>query len=202
LSLYRTLSPRTSKFKIAVASLGLAAAAAGSVSVWSVSAAAQPTASARPAVQVQTGVSAAGLRPASSGQRTAAAAPRSAVLDAVTAAKAPAGKPKPKHHARPRKLTPKQVARQMLKTFHWRKWQFRYLSMLWSRESSWNVHASNPYSGAYGIPQAVPGSKMASAGPHWSTSARTQIRWGMRYIKSRYGSPYWAWQHELGDGWY
>jgi hypothetical protein len=43
---------------------------------------------------------------------------------------------------------------------------------------------------------------MATAGPNWTGSARTQIRWGMRYIKSRYGSPYWAWEHEIGDGWY
>ena len=81
--------------------------------------------------------------------------------------------------------------------FGWRpKYQFRYVNWLWDRESSWNVYATNPYSGAYGIPQAVPGSKMASAGPRWQTSARTQIRWGLRYIKSRYGKPSRAWAHE------
>jgi len=87
--------------------------------------------------------------------------------------------------------------------FGWRpKYQFRYVNWLWDRESSWNVYASNPYSGAYGIPQAVPGSKMASAGPHWRTSARTQIRWGLRYIRSRYGKPSRAWAHERAYGWY
>lgn len=101
-----------------------------------------------------------------------------------------------------RRLTPRQIARRMLRTFHWTQWQFRWLNLLWSHESSWNVHASNPYSGAYGIPQAVPGSKMATAGPNWTSSAWTQIRWGLRYIKGRYGSPYRAWEHELATGWY
>jgi hypothetical protein len=100
------------------------------------------------------------------------------------------------------RLTPRQLARRLLHRFHWRQRQFHYLNLLWSRESSWNIHALNAYSGAYGIPQAVPGSKMASAGPHWQTSARTQILWGLHYIKARYGSPAGAWNHELTVGWY
>ncbi|MGO8980902.1 MAG: lytic transglycosylase domain-containing protein [Streptosporangiaceae bacterium] len=96
----------------------------------------------------------------------------------------------------------KQIAWAMLRKFGWNTPQFKYLDWLWSRESSWNVRAENPYSGAYGIPQAVPGDKMASAGPSWPTDPATQIRWGMRYIKSRYGSPYGAWRHEAADGWY
>jgi hypothetical protein len=99
-------------------------------------------------------------------------------------------------------LTPRAIARRLLHHFHWSRRQFRYLNPLWDRESSWNVFASNPYSGAYGIPQAVPGSKMATAGSHWRTSARTQIRWGLRYIKDQYGSPRAAWEHELATGWY
>jgi hypothetical protein len=99
--------------------------------------------------------------------------------------------------------TPKQIARQMLGRFHWSaKRQFPYLDKLWARESGWNVHAVNPYSGAAGIPQAVPGSKMASAGPDWPDNARTQIRWGLRYIRDRYGSPRGAWDHEASVGWY
>jgi hypothetical protein len=86
--------------------------------------------------------------------------------------------------------------------FHWRRWQFYYLDLLWNAESGWNRYATNPYSGAYGIPQAVPGNKMAAAGPGWRTSARTQIHWGMLYIKERYGTPYWAWEHERWYGWY
>ncbi len=93
--------------------------------------------------------------------------------------------------------------RMMSHRFGWRpKYQFRSLNKLWDRESGWNVHASNPYSGAYGIPQAVPGSKMATAGPDWVNSARTQIRWGLRYIRSRYGKPRRAWAHECAYGWY
>ncbi len=98
----------------------------------------------------------------------------------------------------------REIAWQMMyNRFGWRpKYQFRYVNWLWDRESSWNVYASNPYSGAYGIPQAVPGSKMASAGSRWRTSARTQIRWGLRYIRSRYGKPRRAWAHERAYGWY
>ncbi len=97
---------------------------------------------------------------------------------------------------------PRQIARSLLRRFHWRGWQFRYLDRLWEQESGWNRYAANPYSGAYGIPQADPGGVMASAGPGWRWNARTQIRWGLRYIRGRYGSPYWAWQHELVYNWY
>jgi hypothetical protein len=100
-------------------------------------------------------------------------------------------------------LTPRQIARRMFGAFHWRpKRQFRFLNLLWERESSWNVHAQNPWSGAYGIPQAVPGTKMSSAGPDWQNSARTQVLWGLRYIKAIYGKPRFAWMHEVQDGWY
>jgi hypothetical protein len=99
--------------------------------------------------------------------------------------------------------TPQQIAWKMLKHFHWSaRHQFPYLDKLWTRESGWNVHALNPSSGAAGIPQAVPGSKMASAGPNWPSNARTQIRWGLRYIRARYGSPRRAWEHEASVGWY
>jgi resuscitation-promoting factor RpfB len=101
-----------------------------------------------------------------------------------------------------RALTPRQIARQMLPSFGWTQRQFPYLNWLWNRESGWNKFAENPYSGAYGIPQALPGAKMASAGPNWRSNARTQIRWGLRYIRSRYGSPRWAWAHEVAYGWY
>ena len=101
-----------------------------------------------------------------------------------------------------RALTPRQIARQMLPSFGWTQRQFPYLNWLWNRESGWNKFAENPYSGAYGIPQALPGAKMASAGPNWRSNARTQIRWGLRYIRARYGSPRWAWAHEVAYGWY
>jgi hypothetical protein len=73
---------------------------------------------------------------------------------------------------------------------------------LWNHESHWNVHAGNPSSGAYGIPQALPGTKMASAGPNWHDDARTQIKWGLGYIKSRYSTPCGAWGHFQSSNWY
>ncbi|MFC7732137.1 lytic transglycosylase domain-containing protein [Actinomadura keratinilytica] len=80
--------------------------------------------------------------------------------------------------------------------------QFGCLVNLWNKESGWNYRATNPSSGAYGIPQALPGSKMASEGADWRTNAKTQIRWGLNYIKGRYGSPCAAWQHSQSTGWY
>ncbi len=116
-------------------------------------------------------------------------------------AAADAKKPKKKKHHK--HLTAKQIAWSIMGWFHWKaKWQFRYLNKLWMRESSWNVYAANPYSGAYGIPQALPGDKMASVAKDWRTNPKTQIRWGMRYIKHLYGSPKNAWAHEIDDGWY
>jgi hypothetical protein len=101
-----------------------------------------------------------------------------------------------------RVLSPRRIARRMLRSFGWARTQFSYLNWLWDEESSWNVYAQNPFSGAYGIPQAVPGGKMAAAGPAWRTSAATQILWGLRYIQEVYGSPAGAWDHEVAYGWY
>lgn len=79
--------------------------------------------------------------------------------------------------------------------------QYGCLFDLWQRESGWTYNAENA-SGAYGIPQALPGSKMASAGPDWETNPTTQIKWGLGYIKSVYSTPCGAWGHEESDGWY
>jgi hypothetical protein len=98
--------------------------------------------------------------------------------------------------------SPQQIAEQMLSQFGWSSSQFSCLQPLWAQESGWNIYASNPGSGAYGIPQALPGSKMASAGPDWQSNAATQIRWGLTYIQGTYGSPCAAWSHEQADGWY
>jgi hypothetical protein len=95
-----------------------------------------------------------------------------------------------------------QIAMGMLGSYGWSSSQFSCLDSLWNQESGWNVYATNPTSGAYGIPQALPGDKMASAGPDWQTDAATQIRWGLSYIQSLYGSPCGAWAHEEADGWY
>jgi hypothetical protein len=80
--------------------------------------------------------------------------------------------------------------------------QFPCLNKLWNRESGWNHRAYNESSGAYGIPQALPGSKMQSAGSDWKTNPATQIKWGLGYIKDRYGNPCNAWQHSEDAGWY
>lgn len=80
--------------------------------------------------------------------------------------------------------------------------QFACLQPLWNEESGWNPYAQNPSSGAYGIPQALPGSKMASAGPDWQTNPDTQIRWGIQYLNDTYGSPCGGWAHEQAYGWY
>jgi len=101
-----------------------------------------------------------------------------------------------------RRLTARQIAWFMLKSYGWTTREYPSLSSLWARESGWNPYARNSYSGAYGIPQAMPGGKMASAGGDWRTNPRTQIRWGLHYIKVVYGSPSRAWRHEFSYGWY
>lgn len=80
--------------------------------------------------------------------------------------------------------------------------QMPCLDKLWTKESGWNHRAYNSGSGATGIPQALPGSKMASAGSDWQTNPATQIKWGLGYIKGRYGTPCKAWQHSQATGWY
>jgi len=97
---------------------------------------------------------------------------------------------------------PKDIARALLASYGWSESQFGCLDSLWTRESNWNVHADNPHSSAYGIPQALPGSKMASAGPDWENNAVTQIKWGLGYIQDRYGSPCAAWGHSESHGFY
>jgi hypothetical protein len=95
------------------------------------------------------------------------------------------------------------LGHRMIKDFGWpsvRRW--RCLKRLWNFESSWRVHADNPYSSAYGIPQALPGKKMATAGDHWRRNAQTQIRWGLRYIRSRYSGTCGALHHSRTTGWY
>jgi hypothetical protein len=80
--------------------------------------------------------------------------------------------------------------------------QFPCLDKLFARESGWNPRASNASSGAYGIPQALPGSKMASVASDWKTNAATQIKWGLQYIEGRYNTPCGAWSHSQNTGWY
>jgi len=94
------------------------------------------------------------------------------------------------------------AARQMVLARGWGEDQYSCLYNLWQKESNWNVYAQNRSSGAYGIPQSLPGSKMASAGADWQTNAVTQISWGLGYIAGRYGTPCGAWAHSQAVGWY
>lgn len=94
-----------------------------------------------------------------------------------------------------------RIAASMLASYGWGADQMAPLVALWTKESGWNPGAYNP-SGAYGIPQSLPGSKMASAGPDWRTNPATQIRWGLSYIKGVYGSPAAAWGHSQATNWY
>jgi hypothetical protein len=80
--------------------------------------------------------------------------------------------------------------------------QFSCLVTVWNRESHWNHKAHNRSSGAHGIPQALPGSKMRSAGADWRTNPVTQIKWGLGYIHGRYGNPCGALRHMNSHGWY
>lgn len=93
------------------------------------------------------------------------------------------------------------IAQKLLAQRGWGSDQFNCLVVLWNHESGWNTHSANG-SGAYGIPQALPGSKMASAGADWQDSAATQITWGLGYISARYGTPCAAWSAWQGQGWY
>lgn len=96
----------------------------------------------------------------------------------------------------------KSYASGRLGGYGWGSDQFLCLARLWTKESNWLTTATNPYSGAYGIPQALPPGKYSSAGSDWLTNYRTQIEWGLGYIRERYGSPCSAWSHSVAKNWY
>lgn len=95
----------------------------------------------------------------------------------------------------------KAITMQLMPSFGFSTSDFSCIDQIWTQESGWNVHAANP-SGAYGIPQALPGSKMASAGSDWQNNPTTQIKWGLGYIKASYGTPCNAAAFKLSHGWY
>lgn len=94
------------------------------------------------------------------------------------------------------------IAQDLVAARGWGASEYNCLYQLYQRESGWNVGAENSSSGAYGIPQALPGSKMASHGSDWRTNPATQIAWGLDYISGRYGTPCGAWNHSENNGWY
>ncbi|WP_460799266.1 aggregation-promoting factor C-terminal-like domain-containing protein [Microbacterium sp. GXF0217] len=121
-----------------------------------------------------------------------AAAEKKAAEEAAAAAAAAANTPE----------GAKATARAMAASqYGWGDGEFSCLESLWNKESGWNYKAYNP-SGATGIPQSLPGDKMASAGADWRTNASTQIAWGLGYIDSVYGSPCSAWGHSQATNWY
>lgn len=98
--------------------------------------------------------------------------------------------------------TAQAIALEMVRARGWGDDQFSCLVALWKKESGWRVNAYNRSSGAYGIPQSLPGNKMAKAGADWQTNPATQIRWGLGYISGRYGNPCGAWAHSQRVNWY
>jgi hypothetical protein len=97
---------------------------------------------------------------------------------------------------------PQDVARLLAADRGWGAQQFDCLNSLWTKESGWRWDANNGGSGAYGIPQSLPGSKMASFGSDWATNPITQINWGLQYISGSYGTPCGAWAHSQASNWY
>ncbi len=103
----------------------------------------------------------------------------------------------------PTKAANKETARQLaLSLYGWGDDQFTCYDNIIMRESLWDQFADNPTSSAYGIPQALPGNRMASEGADWKTNPATQIKWGLKYVKERYGTPCQAWSFKKAKGWY
>ncbi len=138
--------------------------------------------------------------------RAAEAAATKAAAERKAAAEAAAKKAREEREreraARAAARDPKSVGRAMAAERGWTGSQWRCLESLWTKESGWKVRADNPTSSAYGIPQALPGSKMSSAGSDWRTNPVTQIRWGLGYIDDVYGTPCGAWAHSQAVNWY
>jgi len=103
----------------------------------------------------------------------------------------------------PTTTDPREIARQLMaNTYGWGDAQFQCFDNIIMHESKWSITATNPSSGAYGIPQALPGSKMATAGADWKTNPATQIKWALSYVKARYSTPCGAWSFKSAHGWY
>ncbi len=133
----------------------------------------------------------------------AAAAEAARVAEADRVAKIEAEREAAREQAsRDAQRDPRGLAKIMVADRGWSSEQFTCLDKLWTKESNWRWNADNPSSSAYGIPQALPGSKMASAGSDWKTNPATQIEWGLGYIADRYGTPCSAWSHSRSNNWY
>ena len=124
------------------------------------------------------------------------------VRDGFSISKLPPPRPAAPAAGKPDAGTAQAIAYEMVLARGWDETEFNCLVALWNRESHWNVYAQNKSSGAYGIPQALPGEKMATAGADWATNPATQITWGLGYITGRYATPCGAWAHSQSKGWY
>jgi hypothetical protein len=138
-----------------------------------------------------------------------AAAEQKAAEEAAAARATPSPQAAPQASSAPAPSAPSNpsgaqaTARDMMSArYGWGEDQFGCLVSLWNKESGWNANAYNASSGATGIPQALPGSKMASAGADWATNPATQISWGLGYIAGSYGTPCAAWSKSQSSGWY
>jgi len=132
-------------------------------------------------------------------QKTAAAA----LTQARVAAAERVARDKKRHRLLARAQSdPKAVGRLLAADRGWGGRQFDCLDSLWAKESGWRWNADNPGSDAYGIPQALPGSRMASFGSDWATNPITQIKWGLQYVSNRYGTPCSAWAKSQRSNWY
>lgn len=133
-------------------------------------------------------------------EELAAAAARATVAAERRAAAARSSRDR--QRARLVATNPRAVARALVAQRGWSSSEFGCLDNLWTKESGWQHTARNRASGAYGIPQALPGAKMATAGPDWRTNPATQMTWGLNYIADRYGTPCSAWAHSISTNWY
>jgi hypothetical protein len=138
---------------------------------------------------------------AEAARKAKAEAARKAKLAAERKARAAAGSRSSVRSVAPSSGSTREIGRAMAAARGWTGTQWTCLNNLFTRESGWRTTAGSP-SGAYGIPQALPGSKMAAAGSDWRTNPATQIAWGLNYIKGRYGTPCGAWSSFTSRGWY
>ena len=135
-----------------------------------------------------------------------AAAEKAAAEKAAAEEKAAEQKAAEKAPATPKggnRAANKELGRHLAATLYgWTGEQFTCYDNIIMRESLWDQYADNPNSSAYGIPQALPGKRMASEGADWRTNPATQIKWGLKYVKDRYGTPCRAWSFKRANGWY
>jgi predicted lipid-binding transport protein (Tim44 family) len=163
---------------------------------------ATPSATATPSASAS-----ASPKPSAASTPSQAAAPApAAVAPQAAAPAAPAAPPAPAAPVAPVAVDDpsgaQAYAASILPSYGWGQGEMSALITLWNKESDWRTTATNASSGAYGIGQSLPAEKMASEGADWQTNYQTQIRWGLNYIKERYGSPSAAWSFHLAHNWY